>query len=64
MLIAQALRNGGVITPAEASLTLNMTLAEARDYLERLAQQGLAQREEQQGLLRYRITPDSHTGAV
>jgi predicted transcriptional regulator len=63
-LIAQALHNGGVITPAEASLTLNMTLAEARDYLERLAQQGLAQREEQQGLLRYRITPDSHTGAV
>jgi hypothetical protein len=64
MLIAQALRNGGVITPAEASLTLNMSLAEARDYLEQLTQQSLAQREEQQGLLRYRLAPDTRTGTV
>lgn len=64
MLIAHALRNGGVITPAEASLVLNKSLTEARDYLEQLTQQGLALREEQQGLLRYRVIPESGARAI
>lgn len=57
LLTAQALQNGGAVTVAEASLALNLTLTEARDYMEQLVQQGLAQREEEAGLLRYRLQP-------
>lgn len=64
MLIAHAMRNGGMITPAEASLMLQMPLAEARDYLEQLTQQGLALREEHQGLVCYRLIPESSARAV
>ncbi|MCX7992353.1 MAG: hypothetical protein N2651_01660 [Fimbriimonadales bacterium] len=56
-LIEHALQNGGVITPAEACLALRLSLAEGRDYLEGLVKQGLAQREEYEGLLRYRLQP-------
>ncbi len=55
-LIAHALQHGGAITPAEASLILNFSLTEARDYLDGLVKQGLAQREEQDGFLRYRLS--------
>lgn len=58
MLVAHAMRNGGVITPAEASLALHVPITEARDYLEQLTQQGLALREEHQGLVCYRLIPD------
>ncbi len=57
LLTAQALQNGGAITLAEASLVLNLTLAEARDYLEQLVQLGLAQRDEEEGLARYWLQP-------
>lgn len=54
-LIAHALQRGGVVTPAEASLLLHLPLREAYNYLEQLAQQGLAHREGQDGLVRYRL---------
>lgn len=57
VLIAQAVQQQGVITPAEASVALNVTIHEARDYLEQLAREGLAVREETDGLVRYRLLP-------
>lgn len=59
-LIAQALRNDGVITPAVASLVLDLSLREAHAYLDRLAQEGLAQREERDGLVSYRLIASRH----
>lgn len=57
-LLAQALQNNGVITPAAASLTLHCSLREAQEYLEQLVQQGLARREDRNGLLYYRFSEE------
>lgn len=57
VLIAQAIQQGGVVSPAEASVALNITIHEARDYLEQLAREGLAAREEMDGITRYRLIP-------
>ncbi|GIV09019.1 MAG: hypothetical protein KatS3mg019_1110 [Fimbriimonadales bacterium] len=57
ILIAQAVQQGGVVAPAEASVALNITIHEARDYLEQLAREGLAAREETDGIIRYRLIP-------
>jgi len=49
---------------ASSTYGCSKPLAEARDYLEQLTRQGLALREEQQGLLRYRLLPEGSACAV